>query len=221
MMQALPGEWGRELSEEVAKPYYGELERFVDSAYASGVCYPPQDRIYEAFRLTPPGRVRVVIVGQDPYHGFGQAHGLCFSVMPPTPPPPSLVNIFKELQIEYGQAQRRTDGDLTSWASQGVLMLNSTLTVADGAPLSHAKCGWERFTAAVIDHLDRSRENLVFLLWGANARKKAAVVDRTRHLVLEAAHPSPLSASRGFFGCGHFRAANEYLLAHGFSPINW
>lgn len=220
-MQPLPPEWGKVLADEVAKPYYGEIERFVDAAYAAGACYPPPDKIYEAFRLTPPESVKAVIVGQDPYHGYGQAHGLCFSVMSPTPPPPSLVNIFKELQLEYGEAQRRTNGDLSSWARQGVLMLNSTLTVAEGTPLAHAKCGWERFTAAVIDCLDKHYENLVFLLWGANARKKAAAVDRSRHLVLEAVHPSPLSASRGFFGCGHFRAANEYLLAHGKTQITW
>lgn len=220
-MERLPGEWAAALAEETGKPYYAELAKFVDGAYASETCYPPAGRVFEAFRLTPPGEVKAVIIGQDPYHGAGQAHGLCFSVLPPAAPPPSLVNIFKELRAEYGGELRRTSGDLTAWAEQGVLMLNSTLTVADGRPLSHAKRGWERFTDAVVAWLDSHRDNLVFLLWGANAKKKAEAVDRSRHLVLEAAHPSPLSASRGFFGCGHFRLANDYLAAHGVEPIDW
>ena len=213
--------WKRQLAGEFESPYFAELARFVRRAYATGVCYPPGRFIFEAFNRTPFDAVKVVVLGQDPYHGPGQAHGLSFSVMPPTPPPPSLLNIFSELEREYGTEMDKTSGDLSRWADQGVLLLNSALTVAEGRPMSHQGAGWEIFTDAVVSALDRGRENLVFMLWGAPARKKGAHIDRSRHLVLEAPHPSPLSAYRGFFGCGHFLKANAYLSAHGVKPVDW
>ena len=213
--------WAAVLKPQFESDYFRELAEFVRAAYRAGVCYPPGRFIFEAFNRTPFDRVKVVIIGQDPYHGPRQAHGLSFSVLPPTPPPPSLLNIYKELESEYGVRANRTSGDLTRWAGQGVLLLNSTLTVSEGKPMSHAGHGWERFTDAVVDVLNREREHLVFLLWGASAQKKGAAIDRKRHLVLAAPHPSPLSAHRCFFGCGHFRAANDYLVAHGLTPIDW
>jgi uracil-DNA glycosylase len=213
--------WEAVLKPQFDSPYFVQLADFVRAAYRSGVCYPPGRFIFEAFNRTPFDRVKVVVIGQDPYHGPNQAHGLSFSVLPPTPPPPSLVNIYKELEAEFGIRADRSSGDLTRWADQGVLLLNSTLTVSEGKPMSHSGHGWERFTDAVVDVLNREREHLVFLLWGASAQKKGAAIDRTRHLVLSAPHPSPLSAHRGFFGCGHFRAANDYLVAHGLTPITW
>ena len=213
--------WKRELAPEFDSPYFHALADFVRKAYRAGACYPPGAFIFEAFNRTPFEKVKVVVIGQDPYHERGQAHGLCFSVMRPTPPPPSLMNIYSELEREYGQRIDRSSGDLSSWADQGVLLLNSTLTVAEHAPTSHQGRGWERFTDAVVAALNRRRENLVFMLWGAPAGRKGASIDRSRHLVLAAPHPSPLSAYRGFFGCGHFKAANEYLAAHGKEPIDW
>ena len=213
--------WRRELASEFESEYFRKLADFVRNAYRSGVCYPPGAFIFEAFNRTPFDKVRAVVIGQDPYHGPRQAHGLCFSVMRPTPPPPSLLNIFAELEQEYGTKIDKTSGDLSSWANQGVLLLNSTLTVAEHAPLSHQGRGWERFTDAVVAALNRCRENVVFMLWGSPAQRKGASIDRSRHLVLTAPHPSPLSAYRGFFGCGHFKAANEYLVAHGKEPIDW
>ncbi len=218
-----PGEsWSGILAQEFKKDYFRELARFVEAAYAAGPCHPRPERIFSAFRRTPFERVKAVIVGQDPYHGPGQAHGLCFSVQPPCKPPPSLANIFKELELEYGEgAIDRDNGDLTSWADDGVLLLNATLTVGEGAPLSHAGRGWERFTDAAIAALAAHRENLVFMLWGGPARAKGKGIDRARHLVLEAPHPSPLSAYRGFFGCGHFKAADEFFAAHAIAPVDW
>ena len=213
--------WAQVLQPEFDSPYFAELAGFVRTEYAKGTCYPPAKFIFEAFNRTPFDQVKVVIIGQDPYHGPHQAHGLCFLVLPPTPPPPSLVNIYKELEREYGTAVPRTSGDLTRWADHGVLLLNSTLTVAESRPMSHSGRGWERFTDAVVAALNARREHLVFILWGASAQKKGANIDRTRHLVLSSAHPSPLSAHRGFLGCGHFRAANDYLLAHHLTPIPW
>ena len=213
--------WREVLQGEFDSPYFAELVRFVRAAYARGTVYPPGRLIFEAFNRTPFDKVKVVVVGQDPYHGPRQAHGLCFSVMRPTPPPPSLLNIYTELEQEYGAKVDRTSGDLSSWADQGVLLLNSTLTVAEHAPMSHQGHGWERFTDAVVAALNQRRENLVFMLWGAPAGRKGAAIDRNRHLVLTAPHPSPLSAYRGFFGCGHFKSANEYLAAHGKEPIDW
>ena len=213
--------WKRMLSDEFNSMYFGRLAAFVRSAYAKGVVYPPAKNIFEAFNRTPFDKVKVVILGQDPYHEPNQAHGLCFSVRDGVQPPPSLKNIYKELEDEYGTPFLNRNGDLSHWADQGVLLLNATLTVAAGNAGSHQGKGWEMFTDAVIAKLSSHRENLVFLLWGSYARRKGMVIDRRRHLVLECAHPSPLSAYRGFFGCGHFRKANEYLAGHNLPQINW
>ena len=213
--------WKRMLSDEFNSMYFGRLAAFVRSAYAKGVVYPPEKNIFEAFNRTPFDKVKVVILGQDPYHEPNQAHGLCFSVRDGVQPPPSLKNIYKELEDEYGTPFLNRNGDLSHWADQGVLLLNATLTVAAGNAGSHQGKGWEMFTDAVIAKLSSHRENLVFLLWGSYARRKGMVIDRRRHLVLECAHPSPLSAYRGFFGCGHFRKANEYLAGHNLPQISW
>ena len=213
--------WKRMLSDEFNSMYFGRLAAFVRSAYAKGVVYPPAKNIFEAFNRTPFDKVKVVILGQDPYHEPNQAHGLCFSVRDGVQPPPSLKNIYKELEDEYGTPFLNRNGDLSHWADQGVLLLNATLTVAAGNAGSHQGKGWEMFTDAVIAKLSSHRENLVFLLWGSYARRKGMVIDRRRHLVLECAHPSPLSAYRGFFGCGHFRKANEYLAEHNLPQIGW
>lgn len=216
--------WRRVLSDEFGRPYFSELAAFVSAAYARGVCYPPEDLIFNAFGLTSFDRVKVVILGQDPYHNPGQAHGLCFSVPDGVPPPPSLVNVYRELQSEFGGDFLSRGGDLTRWARQGVLLLNATLTVAGGdssAAGSHQGRGWETFTDAAVRALAERREGLVYMLWGTSARRKAAFVDRSRNLVLACAHPSPLSARRGFFGCGHFKACNDYLVSHGEEPVRW
>lgn len=215
--------WKRVLADEFASDYFSSLAAFVKDAYRKGVVYPPAKHIFEAFNRTPFEAVKAVIIGQDPYHNPGQAHGLSFSVRSGVDLPPSLVNIYKELESEYHTPFLNRSGDLSHWADQGVLLLNATLTVAGGAnqALSHQGRGWERFTDAVIRELAARREHLVYLLWGAYAQKKAALVDGHRNLVLSCAHPSPLSAHRGFFGCGHFKTANEYLAAHGLVPIVW
>lgn len=212
--------WKRELAEEFDKPYFRELATKVREAYTSGEAYPAPGNIFAAFDNTPFDKVKVVIIGQDPYHGPGQANGLCFSVGSGVPIPPSLVNIFKEVSTETG-APMPPDGDLSRWARQGVLLLNATLTVAPHRPRSHYGFGWEQFTDSVVQLLNDRRDNLVFLLWGSDAARKGARIDRTRHLVLTSPHPSPLSAYRGFFGNGHFNAANEYLARHGREPIKW
>ena len=214
--------WRTVLDEELEKPYFAALEKFVDAAYAAGTCYPPEPLIFNAFRETPFDAVKVVILGQDPYHNPGQAQGLAFSVPDGIALPPSLVNIYKELDAEGYRGERT--GDLTRWARQGVLLLNATLTVAGGdttAAGSHQGRGWERFTDAVVRALAERREGIVYLLWGSYAQKKAAFVDAAKNLVLKSAHPSPLSAYRGFFGCGHFKACNDYLAARGKEPIAW
>lgn len=216
--------WRRVLADEFEKPYFDRLAGFVRDAYARSVCYPPESLIFRAFALTPFDRVKVVVLGQDPYHNPGQAHGLCFSVPKGIPPPPSLVNVYKELQSEFGGDFLSRDGDLTRWAEQGVLLLNSTLTVEGGdssAAGSHQGRGWETFTDAAVRALATGREGLVYMLWGAFARRKASLVDRTKNLVLACAHPSPLSARRGFFGCGHFKECNDYLASRGQDPIRW
>lgn len=215
--------WKNPLVHEFESPYFAKLVAFVKDAYAHGTVYPPGRFIFEAFNRTPFDKVKVVILGQDPYHNPGQAHGLCFSVPPGVERPPSLVNIYKELENEYGTSFLDRNGDLSHWADQGVLLLNATLTVSGGANMagSHQGRGWERFTDAVVRTLAARRENLVYMLWGSYAQRKAYFVDRTKNLVLETAHPSPLSAYRGFFGCGHFRKANEYLQAHGREAIKW
>ena len=213
--------WKQVLADEFSSLYFKNLAAFVKTAYANGVVYPPGKYIFEAFNRTPFDKVKVVILGQDPYHEPNQAHGLCFSVQKGVRLPPSLVNIYKELEDEFGTKFLDRDGDLSHWADQGVLLLNATLTVAAGNAGSHQGHGWEMFTDAVVSKLAEQRENLVFMLWGSYARRKGAVINRKRHLVLECAHPSPLSVYRGFFGCGHFKNANEYLASKGLSTINW
>ena len=212
--------WKNALSAEFDKDYFIRLTDFVRGEYMSGrAVYPEPKNIFNAFDLCPFDKVKVVIIGQDPYHEPGQAHGLCFSVLPPTAIPPSLVNIYKEIESDLGR-KSVTNGDLTYWAEQGVLLLNSTLTVRAHAAASHAGHGWEEFTDAVIRAVAQ-RENIVYMLWGGYAQKKAAFVDASKNLVLKSVHPSPLSAYRGFFGCKHFSRANEYLSQHGFAPIEW
>lgn len=213
--------WSDVLSAEKQEPYFKEVVAFVDRERASGkTIYPPKSDVFNALAFTPFSKVKVVIIGQDPYHGPNQAHGLCFSVKQPTPPPPSLVNIFLELKNDLG-IERSSHGNLESWARQGVLLLNAVLTVEEGKPGSHANKGWERFTSKVIEQLNARKEHLVFLLWGAYAQKKAEFVDRKRHLVLTAPHPSPLSAHRGFLGCKHFSQANAYLARNHIEGIDW
>ena len=212
--------WKQHLAAEFEKPYFAGLTDFVRQEYATGVCYPPGRLIFNAFNLCPFDKVKVVIIGQDPYHGPGQAHGLCFSVNDGVPFPPSLQNIFKEIQDDLGTPVPQS-GNLTRWAEQGVLLLNATLTVRAHQAGSHQRHGWEEFTDAAIRALAEEREHLVFILWGAYAQKKGAFIDRNRHLVLASAHPSPLSAFHGFFGNRHFSRANAYLEQHGETPIKW
>ena len=214
-----PG-WKNALSEEWGKPYFAELVKFVRSEYASGTIFPPAGRIFAAFDACPFDKTRVVILGQDPYHDTGQANGLCFSVAQGVQPPPSLVNIFKEVNADTG-APIPLSGDLTHWAEQGVLLLNSVLTVRAHRPASHQGHGWETFTDAVIAKLANQRSGLVFMLWGSYAIKKGAFIDRSKHLVLTSPHPSPLSAYRGYFGNHHFSLANKWLADHGVEPVKW
>lgn len=218
-------DWLAALQNEFDAPYMASLKAFLVAEKAAGKrIFPRGDEWFRALDLTPPAKVRVVILGQDPYHGPGQAHGLCFSVRPGVAPPPSLVNIFKELESDLGIARPR-HGFLESWAQQGVLLLNSVLTVEMSKAASHQGRGWEKFTDAVIRHIAAKPESVVFLLWGSYAQKKAAFVDSIerggRHLVLKSAHPSPLSAHGGFFGCKHFSQANAFLEARGLVPIEW
>ena len=215
--------WKAVLDDQFASDYFARLAAFVKSAYASGVVYPPEECIFEAFNRTPFDKVKVVIIGQDPYHNPNQANGLCFSVQPGVDVPPSLVNIYKELEAEYDRPFLGRNGDLSHWADQGVLLLNATLTVSGGANMagSHQGRGWEAFTDAAIRRLAERRDHLVYMLWGAYAQRKAAFVDRTKNLVLESPHPSPLSARRGFFGNGHFLKCDAYLREHGLAPIKW
>lgn len=208
------------MSREFAAPYFESLAAFIRQAYSAGTVYPSAGRIFAAFDACPFDKVKVVILGQDPYHEPGQANGLCFSVNDGTPLPPSLQNIYKEIADDTGVAPYPS-GNLRRWSDQGVLLLNSTLTVGAGQAGSHQGRGWEEFTDAVIRHLSDEREGIVFLLWGNYARRKGASIDRSKHLVLESAHPSPLSAHRGFFGNHHFSRANDYLRAHALTPIDW
>ncbi len=212
--------WQQVLQGEFDAPYFAALARFVHQEYRQGPCYPPAAAIFNAFNLCPFDRVKVVILGQDPYHEPGQAEGLCFSVADGVPFPPSLQNIFKEVADDTG-APIPTSGSLRRWARQGVLLLNATLTVRAHAAASHAGHGWEQFTDAVVSRLANGRDHLVFILWGSHAQRKGALVDRQRHLVLASPHPSPLSAYRGFFGNHHFSLANAYLTAHGQQPVVW
>lgn len=218
----LDPEWKQALAGEFAAPYMAQLSNFLEQERAAGkIIYPPGSEIFNALNSTPLSRVKVVILGQDPYHGPGQAHGLCFSVRRGVAPPPSLLNIFRELKTDIGIPQPR-HGELTHWAGQGVLLLNSVLTVEAGQPGSHQGRGWETFTDAAIRVLNEQREHLVFLLWGAYAQRKGRIIDPQRHLVLKSVHPSPLSANRGgWFGHHHFAQANRYLQDHGLAPVDW
>lgn len=213
--------WKEAIGEEKSQSYFQEILRIVQQERASGkVIFPPQNEIFSAFSLTEFSKVKIVILGQDPYHGVNQAHGLAFSVKPTIAPPPSLVNIYKELAADVGFTVP-THGYLVEWAKQGVLLLNTVLTVEQGKAHSHANIGWERFTDKVIAQLNQYREGLVFLLWGSHAQKKGQFIDRKRHCILSAPHPSPLSAHRGFLGCRHFSKANAYLRSKGIEEIDW
>ena len=212
--------WKEVLQREFEQDYFCNLVAFVKQEYASGTVFPPGNEIFAAFDATPFDRVKVVIIGQDPYHGEGQANGLCLSVAEGIQFPPALQNIFKEIHDDIG-TEIPTSGDLTRWAKQGVLLLNATLTVRAHCAGSHQGKGWEIFTDAVIRHLAENREHLVFMLWGSYAIKKGAFIDRNRHCVLTSPHPSPLSAYRGFFGNHHFSKANAYLQSHSIEPIKW
>ena len=213
--------WAERLGNEISQPYFSQLTDFVRHEYATTTCYPPGRLIFNAFNLCPFDSVKVVIIGQDPYHEAGQAMGLSFSVPDGVAMPPSLQNIFKEIQGDLGIGVPQS-GNLTRWAEQGVLLLNATLTVRAHQAGSHQRHGWERFTDAAISRLSEGRDHLVFILWGGYARSKASLIDRSRHLVLESVHPSPLSANRGgWFGNHHFSRCNEYLAGHGMGPINW
>lgn len=213
--------WGDVLAKEFGEQYFKELTDFVKEEYRRGIVYPPPKCIFRAFDLCPFDAVKVVILGQDPYHGPRQAMGLCFGVEKGIPPPPSLQNIFKEIERDLGKPLVHRDGDLTRWAQQGVLLLNATLTVRAHSAGSHQGKGWERLTDAAIGALSLNREHIVYMLWGNYAKQKGAFIDRQRNLVLESAHPSPLSASSGFFGNKHFSKANAYLAAHDKQPIDW
>ncbi|MDQ1296812.1 MAG: uracil-DNA glycosylase [Bacteroidota bacterium] len=212
--------WKSRLEDEFNKEYFLKLSDFVKEEYKTKTIYPPGSLIFNAFNLCPFDKVKAVIIGQDPYHGPGQAHGLCFSVREGIDFPPSLRNIYKEIESDLGY-KTATTGNLERWAARGVLLLNATLTVRAHQAGSHQKKGWEEFTDSVINLLNLEKNNLVFFLWGAYAQKKGEAIDRPRHLVLESVHPSPLSASRGFFGNKHFSRCNNYLSEHGIEPIDW
>ena len=213
--------WRQHIGAEFDKPYFAQLTAFVRQEYMHYTCFPPGNKVFNAFNLCPFDRVKVVIIGQDPYHEPGQAHGLSFSVNAGVPFPPSLVNIFKEIEMDLGTPMP-TSGDLTRWAEQGVLLLNATLTVRAHQAGSHERKGWEEFTDAAIRALNADREHLVFILWGGYARSKVALIDSSRHLILQSVHPSPLSANRGgWFGNHHFSQCNAYLQQHGEQPIQW
>ena len=219
-MGMITNDWMEAIKPDFSKQYYKELYGFVKQEYSSYVVFPPSEDIFNAFHFTPLSKVKVVIIGQDPYHNVGHAHGLCFSVQPGTEIPPSLVNIYKELQDDVG-CEIPNNGYLVKWAEQGVLLLNTVLTVRAHQANSHQGKGWEQFTDAVIRAVNEKEEPVVFLLWGRPAQLKKSMLNNPKHLILEAPHPSPLSAYRGFFGCKHFSKANEFLTAHGLSPIDW
>lgn len=214
------GDWKEVLSPLFQDERYLKIREFLKSEYQTQIVYPDMYDIYRCFLLTPFEKVKVVLLGQDPYHEPNQAHGLCFSVQKGVEIPPSLQNIFKELKSDLGISPPHS-GDLTKWAKEGVLLLNTTLTVRRHRANSHADCGWSWFTDSVISLLSEKKQNLVFLLWGSHARRKAELIDASRHLILECAHPSPLSAFQGFFGCRHFSKTNDYLISKGISPIDW
>jgi uracil-DNA glycosylase len=218
---SIEASWKEILRSEFNKPYFQQIVLHLKTERSQGkIIYPPGSSIFNAFNTTPVDQLKVVVLGQDPYHGAGQAHGLCFSVAPGVPPPPSLVNIFKELHEDLG-ISIPDHGNLTHWAQQGVFLLNASLTVRAGEPMSHSKIGWAVFTDTVIQKISELKKNVVFLLWGKFAQEKRKLIDETKHLVLRAAHPSPLSASAGFFGCKHFSKTNNYLTQHGLDPIDW
>lgn len=219
-MAGLTGEWEKALHSEFSKSYYRKLFEYVKKEYSQHIIYPASDEIFTAFHLTPLDQVKVVILGQDPYHNPGQAHGLCFSVKPQIEPPPSLVNIYKELHDDLG-CKIPNNGYLVHWAEQGVLMLNTVLTVQAHKPFSHHGVGWEEFTDAAIEVLNRQEQPIVFILWGKPAQEKAKKLNNPKHLILRAPHPSPLSAYRGFFGSKPFSKANEFLEKNGAEPIDW
>ncbi len=213
-------EWDDLLKDEFSKPYYLELREFLKKEYATKTIYPNMNDIFNSLKYTSYSDVKAVILGQDPYHGPGQAHGLCFSVKKGVAPPPSLVNIFKELSSDLNIPIPQS-GELTKWANEGVLLMNAVLTVREGEPNSHKGKGWEIFTDNVISLLNQREKPLVFILWGANARSKTKLITNPAHKILESAHPSPLSAYNGFFGCRHFSKTNEFLLEHGIDQIDW
>lgn len=212
--------WTPWLKNEFEQPYFKQLAAFIHEEYETKRIYPPKVQVFSAFENTDINDIKVVILGQDPYHQPHQAHGMCFSVNPGIRIPPSLLNIYKEIQSEYGYPIP-DNGYLMPWARQGVFLLNTVLTVQDSRPRSHAGKGWEVFTDHAVARINEKEDPVVFLLWGRDARNKAQMLDKTKHLVLEAPHPSPLSASSGFFGCGHFRKANEFLMRNGKEPVNW
>lgn len=216
----IDNDWLPYLEPEFKKQYYRELYNFVSREYSEKAIYPPSEDIFNALKYTPLKNVKVVLIGQDPYHEPGQAHGMSFSVKPGVQTPPSLLNMYKELRSEYGY-DIPNNGYLMKWAEQGVLLLNNVLTVRHGAANSHKGKGWEKFTDAIIEILNKQDKPIVYFLWGANARAKKVLIDNPKHLVLETVHPSPLSAYNGFFGCNHFKKANEFLESNGIVPIDW
>ncbi len=216
----IDNDWLPYLKPEFGKDYYKDLYNFIKKAYGESVVYPPSEDIFNALKYTPYSNVKVVLVGQDPYHEPGQAHGLSFSVRPGVKTPPSLLNMYKEIKAEFGY-DIPNNGYLKKWADQGVLLLNTVLTVKSGIANSHKNKGWEQFTDAVIKAVNQKDSPVVYFLWGNNARAKKALIDNPKHLVLETVHPSPLSANNGFFGCGHFKMANDYLVKNGIEPIDW
>lgn len=219
-MGAITNDWLKIIGNEFHSPYYKELYQFVKSEYSQNVVYPDAEDIFNAFHFTPFNKIKVVIIGQDPYHNEGQAHGLCFSVKPEVDIPPSLVNIYKELQDDMG-CYIPNNGYLEKWAKQGILLMNTVLTVRAHQANSHQGKGWEKFTDAVIKAINAKDQPVVFLLWGRPAQMKKSMLNNPKHLILEAPHPSPLSAYRGFFGCKHFSKANDFLINHGLEPIDW
>ena len=213
--------WKAVLKDEFSKPYFQQIPLHIKTEKSQGkTIYPPGSLIFNAFNTTPFEKVKVVILGQDPYHGAGQAHGLCFSVQNGVQPPPSLVNIFKELQDDIG-VPIPNHGNLTKWAQQGVFLLNASLTVRAGEPMSHSKIGWAEFTDSVIKKIATEKKHVVFLLWGKFAQEKRVLIDESKHCILRSVHPSPLSAYGGFFGCKHFSKTNEYLVSKGIDPVDW
>ena len=219
-LQEIDSQWQEALKEEFQKDYYHELMAKVSEAYENNQVFPPANEVFNALNLTPLSQVKAVIIGQDPYHDVGQAHGLCFSVKPGVKVPPSLVNIYKELHDDLG-CTIPEDGYLVKWATQGVLMLNTVLTVNAHEPNSHKGYGWEKFTDAIISKVNEEDRPIVFLLWGAPAQKKKKLLNNPKHLILEAPHPSPLSVYRGFWGCKHFSKTNDFLVNNGIEPIDW